>query len=90
MELNLEKPEQIFTAMPRGEYIQLMGDLMILALQTDLTRVSSIMVSPERWGTPLMVHGVFEKPIDHHSMSHDQGRDHTRKRLEKRDHFHVE
>ena len=39
--------------LPRGEYIRLMGDLMIAALQTGLTRVATLMVAPERWGHAL-------------------------------------
>ena len=35
--------------MRRDEFIQVMGDLMILALQSDLTRVATLMTGPERW-----------------------------------------
>ena len=51
--------------MTRDEFIQVMGDLMILAFRTDLTRVATIMSSPERWGSPLKVQGLFDKPVDH-------------------------
>ena len=34
-ELGIEQPEKLWTTMRRDEYIQVMGDLMILALQTD-------------------------------------------------------
>ena len=89
-ELGLEAPATVYTAMRRDDYIQLMGDLMILALRTDLTRVSSMMVAPERWSTPQFVHGVFDKPILHHSLTHGQGNESIRKQLEKLDRFHVE
>ena len=48
--------------LPRGEYMRLMGDLLVAALQTGLTRVASLMVAPERWDTPYMFEGVFAKP----------------------------
>jgi hypothetical protein len=60
--------------LPRGQYIRLMGDLMVLALQTNLTHVASLMVAPERWNTPYLYDGVFEKPVSHHGMSHNQGK----------------
>jgi hypothetical protein len=47
------------------------------------------MVSPERWSTPQMIHGVFEKPIVHHSWTHAQGNESVRKKLAKLDHYHV-
>ena len=89
--LELEKPTAPVASLRRDEYIQIMGDLMILAFETDLTRVATIMVAPERWETPQTVHGVFDKPILHHSMSHRQRWDPlVRKDLEKLDRFHIE
>ena len=55
----------------RGEYLRLMGDLMILAFATDQTRVATLMVGPERWETPQLYDGVFDKPVQHHQMTHD-------------------
>ena len=66
----IEEPAAAY--LPRGEYIRLMGDLMIVALQTGLTRVSTMMIGPERWNTPYMFEGVFDKPRSHHQMSHNQ------------------
>ena len=71
----------------RGQYIRLMGDLMVLALQTDRTRVASLMVGPERWSTPLMFEGVFDKPVNHHFMTHDPNFDDE---VAKIDRFHVD
>ena len=45
---------------------------MIVALQTGLTRVATMMIGPERWNTPYMFEGVFDKPRSHHQMSHNQ------------------
>ena len=76
-------------ALPRREYIRLMGDLMIVALQNNLTRVATLMIGPERWNTPTMYEGVFDKPRSHHQLSHAQNRERVKRDLEKIDHFHV-
>ena len=60
--------------MPRGEYIRLMGDLMVASLQTGLTNVATFMVGPERWDTPYLFESLFDKPKSHHQMSHNQGK----------------
>jgi hypothetical protein len=88
--LNPQSPVKPWQAMRRDEFIQVMGDLMILALQTDLTRVATLMTGPERWGSPLNVEGWFEKPIQHHSWTHGQHNDNIRKQLERLDLFHIE
>jgi hypothetical protein len=36
----------------RGEYIQLMGELLLHAFRLDLTRVATFVIDPERWDTP--------------------------------------
>lgn len=82
------EPENV--SLPRREYIRLMGDLMIVALQNDLTRVATMMVGPERWDTPTMYEGVFDKPRNHHQLSHSQTNAQARRDLERIDHFHVE
>ena len=74
--------------MPRGEYIRLMGDLMVAALQTGLTNVATFMVGPERWNTPFMFEGLFDKPMSHHQMSHNQKK--FVDQLLKVDLFHME
>jgi len=58
--------------LPRSKYIRLMGDLMIAAFQAGLTNVATMMIGPERWNTPFMFDGLFEKPMSHHQMSHNQ------------------
>ena len=69
-QVSFEEPTEAH--MPRGEYIRLMGDLMVAALQTGLTNVATFMVGPERWNTPFMFEGLFDKPISHHQISHNQ------------------
>ena len=80
--------EPIDAYLPRGEYIRLMGDLMVVALQTGLTRVATMMIGPERWNTPYMFEGVFDKPGSHHSMSHNQPK--FIDDLARVDHFYME
>ena len=74
--------------LPRGEYIRLMGDLMVVALQTGLTNIATFMVGPERWDTPYMFESLFDKPRSHHQMSHNQGK--FIDDLLKVDRFHME
>ncbi len=88
--LNPTTPIKPWQAMQRDEFIQVMGDLMILAMQSDLTRVATLMTGPERWGSPLNVEGWFDKPIQHHSWTHGQHNENIRKQLERLDLFHLE
>ena len=74
--------------LPRGEYIRLMGDLMVVALQTGLTNVATFMVGPERWDTPYLYESLFDKPRSHHQMSHNQKK--FIEDLIRVDHFHME
>jgi hypothetical protein len=68
--VDFEEPPEAH--LPRGEYIRLMGELMVVALQTGLTHVATFMVGPERWDTPFMYESLFDKPRSHHQMSHNQ------------------
>jgi hypothetical protein len=74
--------------LPRGEFIRLMGDLMVVALQTGLTNVATFMIGPERWDTPNQFEGLFDKPRSHHGMSHNQTK--MIDDLLKVDRFHME
>ena len=89
-QMGLVQPVKPWQAMDRDEFIQVMGDLMILALRADLTRVATLMTAPERWGSPLKVEGLFKKPIVHHSMTHNQGNPDVLRELKELDQFHVE
>ena len=84
-DLNLQTPD--YVPVDRGEYIRLMGDMMVLAFQTDMTRISTFMVGPERWQSPQMYQGVFDDPVNHHEMTHDHKQDEL---VAKIDRFHVE
>jgi len=84
--VEFEEPTEAY--LPRGDYIRLMGDLMVVALQTGLTNVATFMVGPERWDTPYMFDGLFDKPMSHHQMSHNQTK--MIDNLLKVDRFHME
>ena len=75
--------------LPRGDYIRLQADLMLLALQMGITNVCTFMVGPERWDASLLYEGVFDKPVQHHNMTHNQKGD-GYKALQKIDIFHME
>jgi hypothetical protein len=82
-------PEPAGIPEQRGDYLRLMGELIVLAFQNDLTRVASLIVDPERWDSPRMFHGVFDKPQNHHVLTHTKG-DAAKAALTKIDRFHVE
>ncbi len=85
-QVSLEEPADAY--LPRGEYIRLMGDLMIAALQTGLTNVATLMIGPERWDSPYMYESLFDKPMSHHQMSHNQEK--FLDELLRVDRFHME
>jgi hypothetical protein len=74
--------------LPRGDYLRLQIDLMLLAFQMGITNISTFMIGPERWDATLMYEGVFDKPVQHHNMTHNQKGD-GYKDLQKIDDFHM-
>jgi hypothetical protein len=80
----IERPAE---HLPRNEYIHLMGDLLVTALQSGLTNVGTLMVGPERWTTPTNWEGILDKPHSHHAMTHAP-HNHLEDLL-KLDRFHV-
>lgn len=75
--------------LPRGEYIRLQIDLMLLAFRAGITNISTFMIGPERWDATLMYEGVFDKPVQHHNMTHNQKGD-GYKEVQKIDLFHMQ
>lgn len=73
----------------RGDYLRLQAELFVLAFQQDLTRVATLVVDPERWDSPRMFHGVFDKPQNHHVLTHTKGDD-AKAAITKIDRFHTE
>ncbi len=77
------------SVIPRGEYIRLQADLMLLAFQMGITNICTFMIGPERWDATLMYEGVFDKPVQHHNMTHNQ-KGNGYKELQKIDIFHMQ
>lgn len=75
--------------LPRGEYIRLQTDLMLLAFQMGITNICTFMVGPERWDATLMYEGVFDNPVQHHNMTHQQ-KGEGYKEVQKIDIFHMQ
>lgn len=70
-----------------GEHIRLMGDMMILAFQADLTRVCTFMIANDGSNRSYPMIGVTD---GHHDMSH-HGKDPTKLEKKQRiDRFHSE
>ncbi|MCA9135394.1 MAG: DUF1552 domain-containing protein [Planctomycetales bacterium] len=99
IELRIKKMDQMLSkvdvkiptneVLPRGQYIQLQMDLMLLAFQMGMTNVCTFMIGPERWDATLMYEGVFDQPVQHHNMTHNQKGD-GYKDLQKIDLFHLQ
>ncbi len=68
--LSIDRPGE--GLLPRRDYLHLMSDLMIAALQSGLTNVSTLMIGAERWGTTIKYEGILEHPRSHHGMTHNQ------------------
>ena len=81
----LEKPEGV----PRSyeDHIRLMGDMMILAFQTDVTRVSTLMLANAGSNRSYRQIGVNE---GHHSLSHHQNDRAKLEKISKINTFHVQ
>ena len=99
VEIRIEKQQKMISGadiripkneiLPRGEYIKLQADLMLLAMQMGITNVCTFMIGPERWDASLLYEGVFDSPVQHHNMTHNQKGD-GYKELQKIDIFHME
>ncbi len=85
--VEMKEPDEV--PMTRGEYIRMMGHLLVLAFQGDLTHVATFMLAPERWGTPQKFHELnFTK--SHHGLTHSQDRNDVKRDLARVDRFYVE
>ena len=69
------------------EHIRLMGDMMILAFQTDVTRVSTLMLANAGSNRSYRPIGVSE---GHHSLSHHQNHRDKLEKISKINTVHVE
>lgn len=82
-------PEPAGIPEKRSEYLRLMAELFIHAFQNDLTRVATLLVDPERWDSPRIYDGIFDKPQNHHVLTHTKG-DEAKEKLAQIDRFHME
>lgn len=83
---DIQEPQE--GPMTRGEYIRLMGKLLVIAFQSNLTHVATFMLAPERWGSPQNYHELkFTK--SHHGLTHGQSNEDVKKFLVQVDHFYV-
>jgi hypothetical protein len=82
-------PEPVGIPGKRGDYLRLMADLIVHAFENDLTRVATLLIDPERWDSPRLYDGVFDKPQNHHVLTHTKG-DEAREKLSQIDRFHME
>ncbi len=99
VEIRIEKMEELLAdadvdvpkteVLPRGDYIRLQADLVLLAFQMGITSVSTFMIGPERWDATLMYEGVFDRPVQHHNMTHNQ-KGNGYKEVQKIDIFHLQ
>ena len=69
------------------EHIKLMGDLMVLAFQTDVTRVATFVVANEGSNKPYAFIGV---PEGHHDLSHHGGSAEKKAKIAKINAFHTQ
>jgi hypothetical protein len=70
-----------------AEHIRLMGDMMILAFQTDSTRIATFMLANEGSNKPYRFIGVNE---GHHTLSHHQNDDVKLDKIRQINRFHAE
>ncbi len=84
-DLSLVRPENMPTEY--DEHIRLMGDMMVLAFQADLTRVCTFMFANEGSNRSYKKIGVGE---GHHEMSHHGGSAEKQAAVRKINRFHME
>ncbi len=82
---NMEEPGGIPVTFT--EYVKLMYDLQVLAFQTDMTRVSTMVVAREG---SVRTYGEIGIPDPHHPLSHHRGNAEWIEKLVKINRYHVE
>lgn len=70
-----------------GEHIRLMGDMMLLALQTDTTRICTLMLANDGSNRSYQNIGISE---GHHELSHHGGDKDKQAKIERINRFHIE
>lgn len=98
LERRIDRADKDGADLPRGKFleditgnrqahIRLMYDLLVLAFQTDTTRISSFVVAHDGSDLPYPFIGV---PDGHHSLSHHQNDPEKKAKIAKINRFHVE
>ncbi len=70
-----------------ADHLKMMFDLQVLAFQTDMTRVITLMVGPEQGNWTYEAIGI---PEVHHSLSHHQGNPDKQEKVARIDHYHTQ
>lgn len=70
-----------------AEHIRLMGDMMVLAFQADLTRISTFMLAREGSNRSYPMIGIAE---GHHELSHHGGAPEKLEKIQKINRFHTD
>jgi hypothetical protein len=70
-----------------AEHIRLMGDMMVLAFQADLTRICTFMFANEGSNRPYQLIGI---PEGHHDLSHHERKAEKQAKIQQINRFHVE
>ena len=70
-----------------AEHMQLMGDLLILAFQTDLTRTATFMLAHDGSNRPFPEIGI---PEGHHDLSHHQNKPELMDKVAQIDHWYAQ
>lgn len=77
---------------PRGipasyeDHLRILGDLVVLAFQTDTTRVSTLVFANEGSNRS---YPFLDVPEGHHDLSHHEGKEEKQAKLQKINQFHV-
>ncbi|MEP6757136.1 MAG: DUF1552 domain-containing protein [Chthonomonadales bacterium] len=69
-----------------GEHLRLMADMMILAFQSDLTRIATFMFANDGSNRPYKMIDIAE---GHHDLSHHESKPEKQAKLREINHFHV-
>lgn len=80
-------PEEPGRRIPYDEHIRLMNEMLVLAFQTDSTRIATFMIAREGSNRNYRSIGV---PDGHHDLSHHQGNPEKLEKIRQINRFHIE
>lgn len=70
-----------------GDHIDIMYDLLIMALQTDSTRIASLLLAGDGTNRPFPQIGI---PQGHHDLTHHRGSEESIENVRRIDHYYVQ